>query len=141
MNYVGATHTKCQVCGKMFKTRGLGIHQAACGAPPKKPWGSQKNYPHDNMVAGSGATGTTNGDLFTLSVLAFKHLETDALYELTPDDRVACAVFSGFLTRLDMSRVFGEFSLDAERTLSWTAIQPWQGAQIRIVLQEDDRRV
>lgn len=135
MNFIEPEYTTCSNCKKSFKTRGLGIHQAAClGNRKNKGWWREDCPLRDFVAVRFGKPFVVGEHEVELSTIIFNHLDTHGVYELTYNDRVLLGVFSGYIIRQDDFRVFVELSLDAEKTLAWTAIRPWHQADVKIIL-------
>ena len=134
MNFIEPEYSTCTNCKKVFKTRGLGIHQVAClGKRKNKGWWREDTPVRDFIAVRFGKPFITNQHEVELSTIIYDVLDTHAVYELTYNDRTLLGIFSGYIVRPDDNRVMVELSLDSEKTHAWWAIRPWHQADVKII--------
>lgn len=138
MNAKQTDYLPCSSCKRLFKSRGLAIHETACAGKRKKVkrWYEGHNPLWDVLTkAGVGKWEGTEAQRVALVVLLFREMGVGALYELSPSDRDHLGVSGGYVLRQTEHIVFVEFfketQCDRRETTdyeAWEAFVPWDGA-------------
>lgn len=136
MNAIIPELSECPSCHKMFKTRGLGIHQVACNGLRKKAKSTWADDPAlTNFLSYLPKFKVGEDHERVIADLCFAKLGLNAVYEFSEWDREALGIHWGLAVRNAVSHVFIEIYQTPTSSRAWFGRRDWLEAPTQIIFK------